>query len=619
MSKIIIGTADRKNVGFDIAELLVTRLLIQANSGGGKSFLLRRILEQAYGKVQAIVIDPAGEFASLREKFGYVLVGEHGETPADIRSAALVAEKLLELRASAVCDLYALKPDNRHIWVQKFLAAVMNAPKRLWHPVLFIVDEAHKFCPEKGEGESEAKSEMLSLASDGRKYGFCAIFATQRLAKLDKSGASELTNVMVGPTFMDIDLERAHRALGIVQADKAAFNEQMRTIPPGHFWALGRAISKTRILVRIGAIQTTHPTAGSGKYSAEPPPAPDKVKLLLPKLADLPKEAEEKARTEAEFKREIRELKSELTVARKLQPAAAISKEDPQAARASARTIRELRTAIEDAMKIITKINAIGFEGVNISTEEMQEALKKAADEIGRIARQKIEQRQRDLERLKTEVSRLVARLEAQIGTADEPISVAVDVVKNDPVTVRVRPALPASASSRPPGEPISGDVTPAQTRILRAAAEFHAVGIPDVSKKWLAARSGASHKSSAYGNNLGALRSRGLLDYRAGQVFLTAAGQELVGPARTSLTVEEMAASCKNLLTPAQRSIFDALYQVYPKGMSRDDLAAAAHASPTSSAFGNNLGAMRSAGMIDYGADKTVEMQKWIFLEVAA
>ena len=148
--------------------------------------------------------------------------------------------------------------------------------------MLFVVDEAHKFCPEKGEGESEAKEMMLSLASDGRKYGFCAVFATQRLSKLDKSAASELTNVLIGPTFMDIDLQRAHRALGIIPRDQAAFNEQMKTMAPGHFGALGRAISKTRLLVKVGAIQTTHPTAGSGKYSAEPPPPPEKVKALLP-------------------------------------------------------------------------------------------------------------------------------------------------------------------------------------------------------------------------------------------------------------------------------------------------------------------------------------------------
>ena len=330
MSHIILGKANGRNIGFDIPELLVSRLLVQANSGGGKSYLLRRILEQAYGKVQAIVIDPAGEFSTLREKYGYVLVGEHGETPADVRSAGLVAEKLLELRASAVCDLYSLKPAVRHTWVQHFLTAVMNAPKRLWHPVLFVVDEAHKFAPEKGEGESEAKEPMLSLASDGRKYGFCGIFATQRLAKLDKSLASELLNVLIGPTFMDIDLQRAHKALGIVTKEQAAFNEQMKTIRPGNFWALGRAISKHRVLVKIGEVETTHPQAGSGKYSAEPPPPPEKIKALLPKLADLPKAAEEKARTEAEFKREIRELKSKLSAVSRQPSAQPVGLADPE-------------------------------------------------------------------------------------------------------------------------------------------------------------------------------------------------------------------------------------------------------------------------------------------------
>lgn len=620
MSKIVIGKAAGKNVGFDIAELLVSRLLITANSGGGKSFLLRRLLEQGFGKVQEIVIDVAGEFATLREKFGFVLVGEHGETPADLRSAGLVAEKLLELRASAVCDLYSLKPHERHLWVQKFLTAVMNSPKRLWHPVLFVVDEAHKFMPEKGEGESEAKEMMLSLAADGRKYGFCAIYATQRLAKLDKSGASELTNVLVGPTFLDIDLQRAHKALGIVPRDQAAFNEQMKTIAPGHFWALGRAISKTRLLVKIGAIETTHPTAGSGKYSAEPPPAPEKVKLLLPKLADLPKEAEDKARTEAEFRREIRELHMKLKAAERAQPAppspgkTVSTKVDPQ----QARTIQQLRTALEDAVKIIAKINAIGFEGVDVKPEEIAAAIEKAAAEVGRIAGQKILTKRRELERLQEEANRLLSKMQARLAD-DKIVKIAVDVVKNEPVTVKNRAPIPAPRSSRSTSEPPSVDgLSRSQMKIISAAAEFHAVGIADVSKKWLAARAGASHKSSAYGNNLGALRSRGLLDYRNGQVYLTPAGMETAGPQKQVLDQEEMAASCKQLLTSSQQAIFDALYSVYPKGMSREDLAAAAGASPTSSAYGNNLGAMRSAGMIDYGPDKTVYMQKWIFLEAA-
>ncbi len=75
-----------------------TRLLVQANSGGGKSWLLRRILEQTHGRIQQLVIDPEGEFSTLRETGDYVLAArQHGDTVADPRSAKLMAERLLEL------------------------------------------------------------------------------------------------------------------------------------------------------------------------------------------------------------------------------------------------------------------------------------------------------------------------------------------------------------------------------------------------------------------------------------------------------------------------------------------------------------------------------------------
>jgi uncharacterized protein len=90
---------------FDLQSLLKTRMLIQANSGGGKSWAIRRILEQSQGKVQQIVIDLEGEFASLREKYDYILIGKDGDTPADSKSAGLLAKRLLELQVSAIIDM----------------------------------------------------------------------------------------------------------------------------------------------------------------------------------------------------------------------------------------------------------------------------------------------------------------------------------------------------------------------------------------------------------------------------------------------------------------------------------------------------------------------------------
>ena len=50
----------------DLEELLSTRLLVQGNSGSGKSHLLRRLLEQSSQWVQQVIIDPEGvsRFAS---------------------------------------------------------------------------------------------------------------------------------------------------------------------------------------------------------------------------------------------------------------------------------------------------------------------------------------------------------------------------------------------------------------------------------------------------------------------------------------------------------------------------------------------------------------------------
>ncbi len=64
----------------DLPALVDTRLLIQANSGGGKSWLLRLIAERA--GIQTIVLDNEGEFASLREAVDVLLVGASGELPA---------------------------------------------------------------------------------------------------------------------------------------------------------------------------------------------------------------------------------------------------------------------------------------------------------------------------------------------------------------------------------------------------------------------------------------------------------------------------------------------------------------------------------------------------------
>ena len=57
MSKINMG----KDCEIDLKKLLKERLLLTAGSGGGKTWALRRLLEQSHGQVQQIIFDIEGE------------------------------------------------------------------------------------------------------------------------------------------------------------------------------------------------------------------------------------------------------------------------------------------------------------------------------------------------------------------------------------------------------------------------------------------------------------------------------------------------------------------------------------------------------------------------------
>lgn len=290
----------------DLQRLIGTRMLIQANSGGGKSWAIRRLLEATHGQVQQIVLDIEGDFPSLRSRYDYVLAGKGGDIPADPRAATLLAHKLLELQASSILDLEELKHHERIRFVRLFLEAMIAAPKSLWHPVLVVLDEAHLFAPEQGQAESFGA--VVDLATRGRKRGFCCVLATQRISKLSKDAAAECNNKLIGRTGLDIDVKRAADELGL-RGNTAA----LRDLEPGQFYGFGPAFpaAKGATLFRVGAVKTTHPTAGeSGKWAAPAPSA--KVKAALAKLVDLPKEAEQEQKDLAGLRAEIASLRGQL-------------------------------------------------------------------------------------------------------------------------------------------------------------------------------------------------------------------------------------------------------------------------------------------------------------------
>lgn len=300
--KILLGNG----VHMDLDKLIESRLLIQANSGGGKSYTIRRFIEQSFGEKQIIVLDPEGEFGNLRTKFDFVYCGKGGDAPVESRSAALLAHRLLELKASAIIDLYELPPQERKHFVRLFCEAMVNAPKELWHDVFVIVDEAHVFAPEKDQ--SESLSAIIDLASRGRKRGFCAVLATQRPAKLNKDAAAECNNKLIGRASLDIDRKRASEELGFSTKESVL---SLRDLNPGEFYAFGPAISREVTRVTIADVTVKPPKRGVSRGTVPAPSAT--VKKMLAKLADLPQEAQKQAQTNSELRQELAKAKGEIT------------------------------------------------------------------------------------------------------------------------------------------------------------------------------------------------------------------------------------------------------------------------------------------------------------------
>lgn len=568
MKRIIVGKAGKRSILFDLAVLMKTRLLITANSGGGKSYLLRLLAELLFPYVQVIIIDPEGEFESLREKFPFILVGKRGETPADVRCAQLVAHRLLELKTSAICDIYELKPPQRHTWVKLFIEALIDAPKHLWRPVVVIVDEAHVYCPEKGQGESEAYGAMVDLATRGRKRGLCAIYATQRLSKLSKNATAEMLNRLVGPTFEDIDLDRAADLLSVPRAEKEEFKREMKTIDPGNFYALGRAISKERVLFEVGKVKTTHPEPGSEDYSAAPPPTPEKVKALLPKLADLPREAETKAKTEAELRAEIRSLKAQ--IAAKPKEVVTVSKAVPV-------TKTEIRKVEVPVVK-------------EADLKRVEKSLKRAEKLLERLGE------------FGRPVEEATKTLRGSLG--DLRMTAAVPKI-HMPIKMTRIPVKPRTAPK--PVETLVGEeetsLVAGERKMLGILAQFHP---GNRTRSQIAQLSGYTASGGTFGGYFGKLRRLGYILEQGDKVTITQLGLDYFGGQvpETPGSTEELVSLWKDKLIAGERKMLDAVLSCYPEGITKEELGEKAGYESSGGTFGGYLGTLRRNDLIVIDGD---------------
>lgn len=272
---VLGADADQGDFTLDLGRLIGAHAGIVANSGGGKSGLVRKLLEATHGEVQHIVLDAEDEFYTLRERYEYVIAGgDGGDVPASVGNAESLAIGALTHGFSLIVQLNDLGPDGAAEFIGRFLSAMVDAPRDLWHPVVVVVDEAQRFIPRTTR--TEATEGVKKLVFQGRKRGFTALLAGTKFTELDPAVRGMVNNWMLGRVGQAVDRNTMAEQLGFTAKEG---RERLRGMESRQFWALGPALSREPVQFTVADVETTPIHAGQAKVPT--PPAPEALRDIL--------------------------------------------------------------------------------------------------------------------------------------------------------------------------------------------------------------------------------------------------------------------------------------------------------------------------------------------------
>jgi uncharacterized protein DUF87 len=551
MSSIVLGhRLDGKGLlELNLDVLQASRLLAQAGSGGGKSWLLRRLLEQAYGKRQLIVFDVEGDFVTLRERFDFLIVGKDRDIPADPRAAALLAHKILEYRTNVIFDLFEYSKKETEIYCREMITALLAAPKKLWGTKkLVLLDEVDVLAPERSEGLALSTEAVAALQKRGRKRGFATIVATQRISAVNKTVISQCRNKLIGYADLDLDVKRSAAMLNFRTKEE---QNSLVELEAGQFYARGPALAKGVTKVRIDGVKTTHDQAARGA-AFRAPKATAEIKKLLEKLTDLPKEAAAELADKEALRGRIRELERELAEARRATP-----KADPHA---------------------LVQAQERGYA----------QAQKEAKAVMGNMHRFKNQL----LMKLK-DLGALVEREFPELELAAIPAPKHVDTVASrHQVAEARRPPLTAA-----PGP--DSEIGKTERAILKFLAARQGAFF---SRSQIGVRTGYSRKSSSFNGALTSLANRGLIA-RRGPDFQIGAAEEMavrqVLGSEYGDPVNDRPEAWLEKLATTERKIFEVILDNRTHELSREQISKATGYSLTSSSFSGAISSLTKLGLV--------------------
>ena len=158
-------------------------------------------------------------------------------------------EELVQDGRISIVDLKEARPEIQQMVVMKLAEELFSARKRgKIPPFLFVVEEAHNFCPERGFGEVASSKILRTIASEGRKFGMGLMVVSQRPARVDKNVLSQCNTQVILKVTNPNDLNAISES---VESMGAGVKDDIRDLPVGVAMIVGVTDQPLIVDVRI--------------------------------------------------------------------------------------------------------------------------------------------------------------------------------------------------------------------------------------------------------------------------------------------------------------------------------------------------------------------------------
>lgn len=588
--------------------------IILGKTRSGKSSKMRLIVEKYLDENKPVcIIDPKGDWWGLKssadgKKAGYpvVIFGSEWAKHADVRinktSGGSIGELIATGNRPAVIDLKGMTAADRAQFFVGFVEAFFRHTKG--HRVLAI-DECHNFAP-KGKVLDPQTGMMLHwanrLASEIAGMGVTLVSASQRPQKVHNDYSSSHETLIACRVIQKHDRDADKDwidACGDPEVGKEVLGS-LAGMPREEAWVYSPEIGfgPKRVKFPMFATYDSFKPQANRKAVRLKGWAKINLKEVQSTIAHVVEE------NKANDPKELRKRNAELVA-----KVAQLERTGMKAPAAKQPTVPALvdKNAIAAAEKH-------GFE-------QAKKKLGEAANKAAKTATAKA------IATVLKSVSAFSATLHKELASVQKELELPKTAVSFTPAPALVArvptPALrviPSARSQAAATAKIAADdgafqMTPAKQRILDAIAWVASLGNPVVPKDTIAFMADTTPNSSAYTNNLGSLRTAGLIDYPAGGMLtLTDAGRDHAEQPIDAPTHEAIMAKVADKLAPAQMRIVKVAAEAYPADLTKDELAEKAETTASSSAFTNNLGRLRTFGLLTYPAGGRVRADDRLF-----